>query len=316
MISSTEIKQIANEYKFNTANVEKVIRLINLLDEIYSHPFLKQKLVLKGGTAINIFVFDVPRLSVDIDLNYVGSPEKQVMLEERVQVREHLERIIQLQRYETTFTENYGSDRFELCYNNISGNRDRIKVEINYLLRIPLLKPVVSKKRKIFNSVPLPKIKMLAPEELFASKLVALLSRQAARDLYDIYYLSIDKNFKIERSLVKPCFIFYGIISREDFRTMSVDIIDRITLKDIKRTLYPLLQRELVFDLEKSRQRVRRFLKPLYRFTQKEKRFIKSFFEGQYQPDLLFNPKHFSISLSQHPMIEWKLSHIQRHILQ
>ena len=35
----------------------------------------KNRLVLKGGTALNLFFFDLPRLSVDIDLNYVGKLE-------------------------------------------------------------------------------------------------------------------------------------------------------------------------------------------------------------------------------------------------
>jgi hypothetical protein len=48
-----------------------------------SHPFLKQRIVLKGGTALNAFVLHLPRLSVDIDLNYIGSSDREVMLAER-----------------------------------------------------------------------------------------------------------------------------------------------------------------------------------------------------------------------------------------
>lgn len=316
MISPVEVKQIASEHKFNTANIEKVLRLVDLLREIYAHPYLKSRFVLKGGTAINVFVFDIPRLSVDIDLNYIGSPEKDVMLNERSVIREHLQRIHKLQRYEFDFTENYGSDRFELWYQNINGNRDRIKLEINYLLRVPLLKPVVSRKRKLFKSIPLPKVTLLAPEELFASKIIALFARHAARDLYDVYHLSIEQNSKLNKSLLKLCTIFYGVINREDYRKMSAAIIDRVTPMDIKRTLYPLLQRELQFNLAKSQQRVKRFLNPLFRFSKKEKRFIDQFFEGKYEPELIFNFKSFSKNIVKHPMIEWKLSHITKHLRQ
>lgn len=313
MISSAEVKQIANKYRFNTANIEKVFRLIDLLGEIYTHPFLKKRFVLKGGTAINVFIFDVPRLSVDIDLNYVGSSRKEVMLEERTIIREHLERIFKLQRYEKAFTENYGSDRYDLWYKNISGNRDRIKVEINYLLRVSLLKPVVSRKQKLFSKIPLPKVSIVAPEELFASKIMALLTRHAARDLYDIYRLSTDKDFAVRKSILKTCFIFYGVINREDFRTMSLEAIENVTPQDIKRTLYPLLQRAMPFDLEKGRMRVKQFLSPLFRFNRKENQFIDSFFKGRYVPELLFGSKYFSNDLPHHPMVEWKLSHIQKH---
>lgn len=41
--------------------LEKAIRLLNLLDSFRSHPFLKGRLALKGGTALNLFVFDLSR---------------------------------------------------------------------------------------------------------------------------------------------------------------------------------------------------------------------------------------------------------------
>jgi hypothetical protein len=45
---------------------EKVQRLLELLVSLRSHPFLKERIALKGGTALNLFVFRLPRLSVDI----------------------------------------------------------------------------------------------------------------------------------------------------------------------------------------------------------------------------------------------------------
>lgn len=51
--------------------IEKVLHLLRLLQAMNTHPFLKGKWVLKGGTALNLFLFNLPRLSVDIDLNYI-----------------------------------------------------------------------------------------------------------------------------------------------------------------------------------------------------------------------------------------------------
>ena len=53
-----------------------------------SHPFLRDKLALKGGAALNLFLFDVPRLSVDINLDYVGTESLAGMLEERPRLGE------------------------------------------------------------------------------------------------------------------------------------------------------------------------------------------------------------------------------------
>ena len=74
-ISSSEIMSVAESTGFRAEMVEKVLHLLNLLDAFNSHPFLKGKWVLKGGTALNMFVLDLPRLSVDIYLNFIGDVE-------------------------------------------------------------------------------------------------------------------------------------------------------------------------------------------------------------------------------------------------
>ena len=74
---------------------EKVSYLFSLFEGLWSHPFLKKRLVLKGGTALNLFIFDLPRLSVDIDLNYVGSPHKDIMLAERHRIEEAIRAVCQ-----------------------------------------------------------------------------------------------------------------------------------------------------------------------------------------------------------------------------
>ena len=64
---------IFKNYKVMSKPTQADLHLMGLLDTLQSHPFLKGKLILKSGSALNLFVFDVTRLSVDIDLNYVGA---------------------------------------------------------------------------------------------------------------------------------------------------------------------------------------------------------------------------------------------------
>ena len=66
-----DLNIMAKELKFNRDTLEKVIRLIKILDFINTDSQIKEKLVLKGGTAINLSVLALPRLSVDIDLDYM-----------------------------------------------------------------------------------------------------------------------------------------------------------------------------------------------------------------------------------------------------
>jgi len=88
-LSLSEISPIAESTGFKAEMVEKVLQLINLLNTINAHPFLKGKWVLKGGTALNMFVFNLPRLSVDIDINYIGVLNREGMLADRPRPRRH-----------------------------------------------------------------------------------------------------------------------------------------------------------------------------------------------------------------------------------
>lgn len=60
----------AYEMGFIRDSLEKVMRLADILEYFNSNPVLKDSLALKGGTAINLTVFNLPRLSVDIDMDY------------------------------------------------------------------------------------------------------------------------------------------------------------------------------------------------------------------------------------------------------
>jgi len=75
-ISQQRLMAEAAATGFRPEILEKVIHLLNLLEGFRAHPFLKNRCALKGGTALNLFLFDVPRLSVDIDLNYIGADRR------------------------------------------------------------------------------------------------------------------------------------------------------------------------------------------------------------------------------------------------
>jgi predicted nucleotidyltransferase component of viral defense system len=53
------------------------------LEYLNTNPTLKDCLALKGGTAINLTIFNLPRLSVDIDLDYLVTNSRELMLESR-----------------------------------------------------------------------------------------------------------------------------------------------------------------------------------------------------------------------------------------
>ena len=69
--NKAQLGRMAQENGFVRDTLEKVLRLTEILKFIDRDDFLKRHLALKGGTAINMTIFDLPRLSVDIDLDYI-----------------------------------------------------------------------------------------------------------------------------------------------------------------------------------------------------------------------------------------------------
>lgn len=122
-------------------NIEKVLRLIDLLEAINALPELAGKLALKGGTAINLCIVDSPRLSVDIDLDYAENLPKDEMLAVRLEINTHLLKYVQNNGYSLKQRprKHFALDSYPLYYDATSGNKDSIKLEINYTDRAHIL---------------------------------------------------------------------------------------------------------------------------------------------------------------------------------
>jgi predicted nucleotidyltransferase component of viral defense system len=124
--------------------LEKVAQLLGLLDALRSHPFLRGKFALKGGTALNLFVFDVPRLSVDIDLNYVGTESRSAMLEERPKIEEALQAVFSREDFTVRrMPSEHAGGKWSLRYPTAAGQSGRIDVDVNYMYRVPLWPSVI-----------------------------------------------------------------------------------------------------------------------------------------------------------------------------
>ncbi len=218
--------------KFQVDILEKSYRLTELLREI-TDTKLGKLLVLKGGTSINFVYFDIPRLSVDIDMDYIGSVQRETMLDDREKIGKVLRRIYKNLGYELDEDQRYALQRDNLYYENSARNRDRIKVETNYLKRTTILKTV----NKVFRH-PFPyksfEIRTLNPNELFARKLAALVMRTAPKDLYDLYDL-LRSDISFDREILRKCFIFSLCLSG-DPREADFKVFDHITGHDFSDT--------------------------------------------------------------------------------
>jgi predicted nucleotidyltransferase component of viral defense system len=160
------------------------IDTVRLLLDISPDVFNSGVFALKGGTAINLFLQDMPRLSVDLDLVYVDHEtpcEKALDLINATlnSAAERLEsRGMQCQR-------GASAEETKLF---IESNQVRLKIEANHVFRGSLLPavsmPLCEKAQNLFfTDIELP---LLQSHEIYGSKLVAAMDRQHPRDLFDV----------------------------------------------------------------------------------------------------------------------------------
>ena len=163
--------------------IEKVIRLLLILERIGNHAFLGSRMSLHGGTALNLFVLAMPRLSVDIDLSYVGNTDREQMLAERPAIEHAIADIARELGFTVTISPAEHSGRtFRLHYKGTAG-LDSVKIDTNFLNRSPLLP--LQRKTVVLDSGAEVTFPLNSDIELIAGKLKALVERVAVRDLYD-----------------------------------------------------------------------------------------------------------------------------------
>lgn len=140
------IEKFSHETGFIGSNIEKVIRLLDVLDFIFSKSSFQEKLVLKGGTAINLAHTNLARLSVDIDLDYHGSILREVAVADREKISNELDSFMLSEQYELSPKTRQSTALLSKVYRyrNAFGNLDNVKVEINFMDRISLYPPVAN----------------------------------------------------------------------------------------------------------------------------------------------------------------------------
>ena len=249
----------------------------------------------------------MPRLSVDIDFNFVSWEQREDMLKSRENIDKILTKIFTMNGYGMDKIKRYALLQYNLKYTNTAGNIDRIKVEINFMERIPVFE-IAEKKISIFD-IPEFKVRTYRMEELFATKLRALLTRTAPRDMFDIYIL-LKSGLKLDERALKKCFIFYVCLA-QDFRKLDTESIGRIDSLEIKKFLLPLMEKGKRIDMDDISKKVNEFASRMLELNENEQKFIERFYEQKNADlDLLFDEMRYNPQLKEHPMIEWRLKNM------
>lgn len=306
--NKVEVGRVAQQYGFVRDTFEKVLRLREVLRYMNEEEYLREHLLLKGGTAINLTVFNLPRLSVDIDMDYTPNDTKEDMLEARKKITSIIKGYMDEEGYQLSKASRFthSLDAFYYQYQNAGGNRDMIKIELNYSLRAHVLEPV---HRRILPEVfdDSMTIRMVAPMEIFAAKGNALVSRAAARDLYDWGNLIAKNLFADERDMFRKCFAFYTTISTETVnRDFDTSAIDSLKFDKIRRELFPVLSKRDNFKLDERKQQAKDYIADLMQLTEREQEYMDRFIAKEYVPELLFDDREIVERIKEHPMAIWK----------
>lgn len=287
-----ELSKLADKIKYNRDTLEKVLRLAELLKLFNAQEGLKDKYVLKGGTAINLCIFDFPRLSVDIDMNFNLVCTKDEMIE----IRELHKKIISEHVASNGYTVHSKSrftftlDSYLHQYTNAVGSNDYIKLELNYSNRIQILNPINYKIRSSIventNILGMDKI------ELYGSKIAALIGRTTTRDVFDIFKMIESKIINNdEMDMLRKCSIFYLLTSNEfqelDILTNQFKVtMKNMTFRTIRRNLVPMLHLGTRIDIDKFKTSVVDFIDELFsNINSSEYEYIQSYNSGEYKPE-------------------------------
>ena len=303
--SKQYLNELAIKTNFIKDNIEKVLRLIDILEFINYKSKYRGKFILKGGTAINLLFFDMPRLSVDIDLDFSDNLSKEEI--EKVKNNFSIEIIDYMESNAYSLTSNLRDHHalisYEFSYINNAGNKDNIKIEINFINRCHILafEKRIVKCDFVENKID---IMTLNKTELFASKINALISRATPRDLYDVNKMIVN-NIIDDKDLLRKCIIFYNMIGgNQDIGDLDYKNILNIDYNKIKRQLKPVLSKNDIFDLVNAKEVTIDYLKQLLVMNEFEKEFIKLFKQKKYAPELLFGD--LASNVIDHPMAKWR----------
>lgn len=280
-----------------TATVRLLLRVLPVLQG-------QQVFALKGGTAINLFHQDLPRLSVDIDLAYLGVNSRAQALAE---IHTELSRMAGvltgqgLQVRGTPLTGSPGSGEWIKLV--VSDGRAQVKVEVSPVLRgavfpaeVRQTSPAVQA-RFGFAEVP-----VLALPDLYAGKLVAALDRQHPRDLFDVHH-----------------FLGQGLYTREVHLAFLVYLIShgrpihevlRPNLKDIRgeydRAFKGMAEEDIpITTLEQARSDLIQVIHAS--LTDDDRAFLLNVAAGEPEWDRLPLP-----GVANLPAVQWKLHNIGR----
>jgi predicted nucleotidyltransferase component of viral defense system len=187
---------------------------VNLLLKVLPEVAKETSLALHGGTAINLFIRDMPRLSVDIDLTYLPVEDRNATIQHIAEALGRIKANLEMNIPGVTITLKDATGKLL-----ISTKAATVKVEVNLVGRGTYADPVVlslcgraQEEYDVFCE-----IAVVPLGQLYGGKICAALDRQHPRDLFDVKYLLANEGFTEE---IKKGFLYCLLGSERPFNEM------------------------------------------------------------------------------------------------
>ncbi len=271
---------------------QQVSLLLSVLPEV-----AKEKcFALHGGTAINLFVRDMPRLSVDIDLTYLPIEDREASLkhiaEALARIKTNIEKVVPGAR----ITPRLSNGKLQ-----ISANKVDVKLEVNLTNRGAIAEPkeiqLCEKAQTTFEAFCT--ITVVSIGQLFGGKIIAALDRQHPRDLFDVKYMLEKEGFTQE---IKEGFLLFLLCSDRPINEVIVP-----NFQDQRSALANQFSgmSDETFSYEEYESNREKLVRIIHEnLTAADKEFLLSF--KNITPDWsIYDFQRF-------PAINWKLQNLQK----
>lgn len=273
---------------------KQVSFLLDILPEVDKEDVF----ALHGGTAINLFCLNMPRLSVDIDLTYIPASENRNTDLQKIQftldrIKERLrKKIPKINFTDPTRTK----DELKLICTTPEAI---VKIEVNQINRGIIadteLAILCDKAQKTFDKFC--EVRMVSQKQLWGGKINAALDRQHPRDLFDVRNLINEIGYSNE---IKEGFIFFLLCSKRPIQEiLNPHLIDQSTVFESQfngmtdhffgKDAYHKTREKLIEMIHES-------------LTREDKEFLLAFSNGE--------PEWINVDYSKYPAVKWKLQNI------
>jgi hypothetical protein len=280
---------------------ERYLAQVQLLLRVIPEIAREEMFALKGGTAINLFLRDLPRLSVDIDLVYLPVADRESSLDA---VREGLGRIgDQIEkRLDLKVARHLLQDGKRLV---VSSGDSSIKVEVSPVLRGTVFEPEMrSVSPAVEERFGFAEMQLVSLPDLYAGKLAAALDRQHPRDLFDVHFLFAEGG--ISDDLFRAFLVYLVSHNRPAFELLNPHRLDLsalygdefigMTVEEVPLDVLLAARERLILEIqERAREEGAR-------------RFLTSFHE--LEPD--WGAIGLGDEVGELPAVRWKCLNLER----